>query len=90
MGDSVSERQFLAKLPPTAARLLRVAHDLSFARDLETVVVTARKAARELTGADGVSIVCAPATSATTPMKKRSRRCGRAGGFPSTRVSLAG
>ena len=53
----VSERQFLAKLPPTAARLLRVAHDLSFARDLETVVVTARKAARELTGADGVSIV---------------------------------
>ena len=57
MGDSVSERQFLAKLPPTAARLLRVAHDLSFARDLETVVVTARKAARELTGADGVSIV---------------------------------
>ena len=51
------ERQFLAKLPPTAARLLRVAHDLSFARDLETVVVTARGAARELTGADGVSIV---------------------------------
>jgi two-component system CheB/CheR fusion protein len=34
-----------------------VAHDLSFARDLETVVVTARKAARELTAADGVSIV---------------------------------
>ncbi len=51
------ERQFLASLPPTAARLLRVAHDLTFARDLETVVVTARKAARELTGADGVSIV---------------------------------
>ncbi len=53
----VPERQFLAKLPPTAARLLRVAHDLSFARDLATVVVTARKAARELTGADGVTIV---------------------------------
>ena len=51
------ERQFLAKLPPTAARLLHVAHDLSFARDLETVVITARKAARELTGADGVSVV---------------------------------
>jgi hypothetical protein len=30
---------------------------ISFARDLETVVVTAREAARELTGADGVSIV---------------------------------
>jgi two-component system CheB/CheR fusion protein len=53
----VPERQFLASLPPAAARLLRVAHDLSFARDLETVVVTARTAARELTGADGVSIV---------------------------------
>src|SRR5262245_15340722 len=53
----VPERQFLARLPPTAARLLRVAHDLSFARDLATVVVTARKAARELTGADGVTIV---------------------------------
>ena len=52
----VPERQFLAKLPPTAARLLRVAHDLTFARDLATVVVTARKAARELTGADGVTI----------------------------------
>ena len=51
------ERQFLATLPSAAARLLRVAHDLSFARDLETVVVTARQAARELTGADGVSIV---------------------------------
>src|SRR6185436_7915957 len=56
-GDAVFERQFLAKLPPTAARLLRVAHDLTFARDLATVVVTARKAARELTGADGVTIV---------------------------------
>jgi two-component system CheB/CheR fusion protein len=53
----VPQRQFLAKLPPAAARLLRVAHDLSFARDLETVVVTARTAARALTGADGVSIV---------------------------------
>jgi two-component system CheB/CheR fusion protein len=53
----VPQRQFLATLPPPAARLLRVAHDLSFARDLETVVVTARRAARELTGADGVSIV---------------------------------
>ena len=53
----VPERQFLERLPPTAARLLRVAHDLSFARDLATVVVTARTAARELTGADGVSIV---------------------------------
>lgn len=51
------QRQFLAKLPPAAARLLRVAHDLSFARDLDTVVVTARTAARALTGADGVSIV---------------------------------
>jgi len=56
-GDAVPQRQYLAKLPPAAARLLRVAHDLSFARDLETVVVTARTAARALTGADGVSIV---------------------------------
>ena len=56
-GDAVFERQFLATLPPAAARLLRVAHDLSFARDLETVIVIARRAARELTGADGVSIV---------------------------------
>lgn len=40
-----------------AVRLLRVAHELSFARDLESVVVTARTAARALTGADGVSVV---------------------------------
>jgi two-component system CheB/CheR fusion protein len=51
------ERQFLAKLPFTAARLLRVAHELTFARDLETVLATARTAARELTGADGVAFV---------------------------------
>jgi signal transduction histidine kinase len=53
----VPERELLARLPPTAARLLRVAHDLSFARDLATVLVTARTAARDLTGADGVTIV---------------------------------
>jgi two-component system CheB/CheR fusion protein len=53
----VPERQFLAKLPAAAARLLRIAHELSFARDLETITVTARTAARDLTGADGVTFV---------------------------------
>lgn len=56
-GTLVPERELLARLPPIAARLLRVAHDLSFARDLATVLVTARTAARDLTGADGVTIV---------------------------------
>jgi two-component system CheB/CheR fusion protein len=53
----VPERQFLAKLPADAARLLRIAHELSFARDLETITVTTRTAARDLTGADGVTFV---------------------------------
>jgi two-component system CheB/CheR fusion protein len=53
----VPERQFLARLPPDAARLLRVAHELSLARDIETVTATTRIAARELTGADGVTFV---------------------------------
>jgi two-component system CheB/CheR fusion protein len=51
----VPERQFLAKLPPDAARLLRVAHELSLARDLETVTAITCAAARDLTGADGVT-----------------------------------
>ena len=51
------ERQLLARLPPTAARLLQVAHELSFARDLDTVIAIARIAARQLTGADGVTVV---------------------------------
>lgn len=51
------ERQLLAKLPFAAARLLRVAHELTFARDLDTVLATGRTAARELTGADGVTLV---------------------------------
>ena len=49
--------QFLDNLSPVAARLLRVAHELSFARDLATVIGPARTAARELTGADGVTFV---------------------------------
>jgi two-component system CheB/CheR fusion protein len=56
-GDPVPERRFLAKLLPEAARLLRVVHELSFARDLETITTTARAAARDLTGADGVTFV---------------------------------
>jgi two-component system CheB/CheR fusion protein len=51
------ERHFLSKLPPEAARLLRVVHELSFARDLETIASTAGSAARDLTGADGVTFV---------------------------------
>lgn len=57
MTGDAPEREFLAKLPPAASRLLRVAHELSFARDLETVIGIARKAARELTAADGVTVV---------------------------------
>jgi two-component system CheB/CheR fusion protein len=51
------ERRFLAKLAPDAARLLRVVHELSFARDLESITAVARSAARDLTGADGVTLV---------------------------------
>jgi two-component system CheB/CheR fusion protein len=53
----VPERQFLAKLPRDAARLLRVAHELSFARDLDAVLATTRSATRDLTHADGVTFV---------------------------------
>jgi two-component system CheB/CheR fusion protein len=38
-------------------RLLRVTRDLSFCRDLATLTATVGKAARELTGADGVTFV---------------------------------
>ena len=42
---------------PEAARLLRVVHELSFARDLPTVMASALSAARDLTGAEGVTFV---------------------------------
>jgi two-component system CheB/CheR fusion protein len=51
------QHRFLAKLLPEAARLLRVVHELSFARDLEAITAITGAAARELTGADGVSFV---------------------------------
>lgn len=51
------EQQLLAKLRPDAARLLRVVHELSFARDLHTITAVARSAARDLTNADGVTFV---------------------------------
>ena len=41
----------------TTGRLLRVARELSFARDLDAVTATTRRAARELTAADGVTFV---------------------------------
>jgi two-component system CheB/CheR fusion protein len=56
-GDDVPERQLLAKFPPDAARLLRAVHELSFARDLDAITMAARTAARDLTGADGVTFV---------------------------------
>ena len=48
---------------PEAARLLRVVHELSFARDLPTIMARALSAARDLTGADGVTFVIREATS---------------------------
>lgn len=59
----MSERQFLANLRPEAARLLRVVHELSFARDLRTITTIAGTAARDLTGADGVTFVLREANS---------------------------
>jgi signal transduction histidine kinase len=53
----VPEQRFLAQLHPDAARLLRVVHDLSFARDLAALTAIAAAAARDLTGADGVTFV---------------------------------
>jgi two-component system CheB/CheR fusion protein len=44
-------------LRPGTARLLRAVHELSFARTLDTITATARRAARDLTGADGVTFV---------------------------------
>jgi two-component system CheB/CheR fusion protein len=51
------QQEFLAKLLPEAARLLRVVHELSFARDLESITAITSAAARELTGADGVTFI---------------------------------
>jgi two-component system CheB/CheR fusion protein len=51
------ERHFLSNLPPEAARLLRVVHELSFARSLDAITAAAGSAARDLTGADGVTFV---------------------------------
>lgn len=54
----MSERQLLAPIPPDAAgRLLRVAHDLSVAPDICGVTAITRRAARDLTAADGVTFV---------------------------------
>ena len=48
----------MAVIPPDAAgRLLRVAHDLSVARDISSVTAITGRAARDLTGADGVTFV---------------------------------
>lgn len=51
------ERRFLAQLPHEAALLLRAVHELSFARDVSSITAIAGSAARQLTGADGVSFV---------------------------------
>ena len=56
-GEDSPDQGLLSKLRPEAARLLRVVHELSFARDLPTVIASARSAARDLTGADGVTFV---------------------------------
>jgi two-component system CheB/CheR fusion protein len=53
----VSEQQFLSRFPADAARLLRAVHELSFARELDAITVAARSAARDLSGADGVTFV---------------------------------
>ena len=49
--------QLVSRLPIEAARLLRAANELSLARDLQTVTHIVVKAARELTGADGVTFM---------------------------------
>lgn len=74
------ERQFLANIHPDAARLLRVVHELSFARTLDAITATAQTAARDLTGADGVAFVLREAGScyyadedAMTPLWKGRR-----------------
>jgi two-component system CheB/CheR fusion protein len=54
----VPERQLLPTIPLDAAgRLLRVAHDLSLVRDISTVTTITGRAARDLTGADGITFV---------------------------------
>ena len=51
------QSRFLSRLPVDAAHLLRVVHELSFARDIPTVTEVTRIAARQLTAADGVTFV---------------------------------
>jgi two-component system CheB/CheR fusion protein len=54
----VSERELLATIPADAVgRLLRVAHDLSMARDFASLTTITRRAARDLTRADDVTFV---------------------------------
>lgn len=56
-GDGIPDHEFAAAIRQRTSRLLRAVHELSFARALDTITATARSAARDLTGADGVTFV---------------------------------
>ena len=56
-GSFAPDHGFLSKWPLEAARLLRVVHKLSFARDIPAIAAIACAAARDLTRADGVTFV---------------------------------
>jgi two-component system CheB/CheR fusion protein len=53
----MTEPPLIAELPPLAARLLRAANELSFAREIDTVSRIVQAAARDLTQADGITFV---------------------------------
>src|SRR4051794_38294464 len=50
-------RKFIRQLPAEAARLLRAANELALAQHLQSVTAVVTEAARDLTGADGVTFV---------------------------------
>jgi len=75
---------------PGMQRLVGVIQELSLARDLSSIAAIVRTAARELTGADGATLVLREGSNATTPTKTPSRPSGKAGAFPSTLASVGG
>jgi len=64
------------------SRLVKAVQELSLARDLDCIQAIVRRAARELTGADGATFVLREGIGATTRMRMRSRHSGKGNVFP--------
>lgn len=72
------------------ARLVAAVQELSMARDLSTIMNIVRRAARELTGADGATFVLREGDLCHYVEENAIAPCERAADFPCTPASAAG